>query len=403
MEVFVARQPIFDLQKKIFGYELLFRQGLENTFPNIDGDVATSNVLSNTFFSFELIEILGNKPGLVNFTKNLILQKIPLSLPQEHIIVEVLEDVEPDDEIISALKEFKEHGLDIALDDFIYHEKFKPLIELCKIIKFDLIETPLNSLVDIVKNIKAKYDIMLLAEKVETYEEYQKAKEMGFTLFQGYFFCKPEILSKKSITSNQISKLRLIEEVNRNELDLKKIEAFIKKDVSASYKLLKFINSAYFKRANPIGTVKDAMAYLGTEELRKFINVVIISDLSEAKPNELIRNSLIRGRMCERCGSILKTDFSTEELFTLGLFSSMDAILDRDMENILDNISLAEKMSKALLGKDKKFSKILEIVTKFERGDWESNLFDSISGTAFESNLPKFYFDSVKMANSFFN
>jgi EAL and modified HD-GYP domain-containing signal transduction protein len=401
MEIFVARQPIFTKQKKIFGYELLFRNGLENAFPDIDGDIASSKTLSNIFFSFEIKEILGNKPGLINFTKNLILQKIPLLFSPQHLIIEVLEDIEPDKEIIAALEQIKKRGFIIALDDFIYHEKFRPIMELCKIIKFDLIATPLESLIDFVKDIQS-WDITLLAEKVETYEEFQQAKEMGFKLFQGYFFSKPEVLSKTEIPTSQITKLKLINEVGKKEFDLKKIERLIKKDVSVSYKLLKFINSAYFKRANPINTLKDAITFLGIDELKKFVNIVVISDFCETKPNELIRQSVIRARMCERCGTILKSKFLPEELFTLGLFSFMDALLDRKMEEILEHIIFSKKMRNALLGKDKEFNRISNIIISFEKGDWKNNIFNLISGAQIEAQLPEFYYDSVKMANSFF-
>jgi EAL and modified HD-GYP domain-containing signal transduction protein len=402
MDIFVARQPIFTLQKKIFGYELLFRLGLENAFPDVDGDIATSNVLSNTFFSFELKEILNDKPGLINFTKKLILQKTPLLFSQQHIIIEVLEDIEPDKEIIDALKLFKQKGFNIALDDFIYHEKFRSMMDLCQIIKFDLIATPLSTLADIVKDVQSNYNITLLAEKVETYEEFELAKKMGFSLFQGYFFSRPEVLSKKDISPNQITKLNLINEAGRKELDFKKIEGFIKKDVSVSFKLLKFINSAYFTRPTPINTIKDAVTYLGTDELRKFINVVAVSDLSKNKPNELIRSSVIRARMCEQCGSVIKTHFTTDELFTLGLFSFMDAMLDSEMEDILKRISFSIKMKKGLLGKDKDFQKILNIIISFEQGDWKSNFYTAMSGTPIEKKLPEFYIDAIRMADSFF-
>lgn len=237
MEVFVARQPIFTLKRKIFGYELLFRLGLENTFPGIDGDIATSNLLSNLFFPFELNEILGNKPGLINFTKKLILQKIPLFLPKEQFIIEVLEDIEPEEDVISALSLFKDNGYTIALDDFVYHRKFDPMIRLSKIIKFDFRATSINSLLEIVSEIKSQYNVTLLAEKVETYEEFEIAKKIGFSLFQGYFFAKPEILSTKGISSNQIIKLKLINEIGQKELNFKKIEAFIKNDAPISFKL----------------------------------------------------------------------------------------------------------------------------------------------------------------------
>ncbi len=290
----------------------------------------------------------------------------------------------------------------IALDDFVYHKKFRPMMELCKIIKFDLIETPLETLSKIVKDIQKNYSITLLAEKVETYEEFKQAKTMGFTLFQGYFFSKPEIISKKDISSNHIAKLSLVSEISKANLDLPKIESFIKKDVSTSYKLLKFMNSAYFKRTNPLNTIKDAITYLGEDELRKFINVVILSDLGEEKPNELIRNSLVRARMCELCGSVFKSDYTTDELFILGLFSFMDAILDKEMETILKQVSISDKIKKALLGNDKDFNKILNIVSSVEKGRWNTVFLNVLSGTPVEKKIPEFYIDAIAMANSFF-
>ncbi len=403
MDVYVARQPVFSTRKKLFGYELLFRNGFKNAFPNIDGNIATSNVLSNTFFSFGLKEILGDNPGLVNFTKDLILKKTPLLFPPKHIIIEVLESIEPDKEILEALKEFKKKGFTIALDDFVYHEKFRPMMELCKIIKFDLIATPLETLTGIIKDIRENYNITLLAEKVETYEVFEQARKMGFDLFQGYFFSKPEILSKKEISSGHVALLKLINEVGRNDFNFKHIEGIIKKDVSVSFKLLKFINSAYFKRLSPINTIKDAITYLGVNELRKFIHIIAVSDLGQNKPAELIRASVIRARMCELCGTVLKTHFSTEELFTLGLFSFMDSLLDKPMEDILKSISFSEKIKAALLKKDKEFTQILNVIISFETGNWENKFYTVMSDTPIGKKLPGFYLDAVRMANSFFN
>lgn len=402
MDVFLARQPIFTADKNIFGYELLFRIGLENLFPDVDGDAATSNLLSNIFFPFDFKEILGEKPGLINFTEKLILQKIPLVLPKEHFIIEVLENIEPDKEILSALSHLRDKGFTLALDDFVYHEKFLPMMALSRIIKFDLIATPLDSLLDIVKDIRSNYSMLLLAEKIETYAEFEQAKQMGFDLFQGYFFSRPEVLSTKGISPSQLTKLKLINEVGKEDLNLKTIAELIKKDASVSFKLLKYINSAYFKRRHPIDTIKDALAYLGTDELRKFINIVVISVLSAQKPNELVRTSIIRARMCERCGTVFNTKFSTDELFTLGLFSFMDAILDCRMEKILDHIAFSGKMKQALLGRDKEFHIILNIIKSFEIGDWKNKFFTALAGKPIEMKLPGFYLDSVKMANSFF-
>jgi c-di-GMP-related signal transduction protein len=326
---------------------------------------------------------------------------VPLLLPKKNFIVEVLENIEPDEKIISSLAILKEKGFTIALDDFVYHKKFRPMIALSKIIKFDIRATPLESLHEILHDLRSDYKILFLAEKVETYAEFEQAKEMGFDLFQGYFFSRPEVLSTKGISSGQITKLGLINEVGKRELNLKKIEGLIKKDVSVSFKLLRFINSAYFTRRNSIDTIKDAITYLGTEELKRFINIVVISDLSATKPNELVRTSIIRARMCESCGKVLNTNFSTDELFTLGLFSFMDAILDCKMEIILSYIAFSEKMKEALLGQNKEFKIFLYIVDIFEKGDWKNRIFDSISGKSLESKLPGFYIDSLKMADSF--
>lgn len=402
MEIFVARQPVFTADREVFGYELLFRLGLENSFPDIDGDTATSNLLSNTFFSFELEEILSGKPGLINFTRNLILKRTPLIFPKEHIIIEVLEDIDPEPEIIDALTEFRRKGFRIALDDFVYDKKFDRMISLCQIIKFDLMATPLDTLEPVFKEIKADHSIALLAEKVETHEEFEQAKEMGFTLFQGYFFSKPEILSQKDVTPGQTTQLKLLNELGRAELDFKKIEDLIKQDISISFKLLKFINSAYFSRPSPIDTIKDSMVLLGETELKKFINVAVVSNLNPAKPNELTRASVIRARMCEQCGAHMNTRFSTEELFTIGLFSSMDAIMDMTMEKILDSISLSEKIKDALLGRDKQYKQINALVDSIEKGKWDSRLLKLIEGRAIMEKLPGFYRDAIKMADAMF-
>jgi c-di-GMP-related signal transduction protein len=402
MEIFVARQPVFTAKKQVFGYELLFRNSLENIFPNIDGSAATSNLLSNTFFSFDLNEILANKPGLVNFTQDLILQRTPLLFPNENIIIEVLEDVAPEPGVIESLKEFKRQGFKIALDDFVYEPKFNAMISLCSMIKFDIKTTPLETLEPILSEIKTKYNPTLLAEKVETYQEFEKAKQMGFNLFQGYFFAKPEILSKKDVSPNQVAKLKLINEVGQKEIDLQNIEELIKKDLSLSFKLLKFINSAYFQRPTALDTIKDAITFLGVDELKKFIRVVVVSDLSENKPNELVRTSMIRARMCEQCGHMLKTRFTTDELFTIGLFSSMDAILDRSMSDILINLTFSDKIKDALLGRDKQYRGLNTLLTSFQKGEWDHKLFKLMDGKKIITKLPEFYKNAIQMADSFF-
>ncbi len=403
MDVFVARQPIFDLKKKVFGYELLFRNGFENTFPDIDGNVATNTLLSNTFFSFELKELLRKKPGFINFTKDLILEKTPLLFPSHHMVIEVLEDIEPDEPVINALDEFKKNGYQIALDDFVYQEKFDPMISRSDIIKIDFRATPEDEITDIIHKIRKDHSPIFLAEKVETHQEYESAKAMGFSLFQGYFFSKPEILSKTDISAGQVTRLKLVAALQKDNIEIREVEGLIKNDVGISFKLLKFTNSAYFSRPNPIDTIKDAITYMGMDELKKFIRIIAISDLNSDTPKELLRRSVIRARMCEKIGRFFNTGFTTDELFTLGLFTCMSAILNHRMEEIIEVIGFSEHLNNALLGRVKSVNLMLSIINCVEQGDWGKKVFKAISGKAVESRLPEYYFDALKMSNSFFD
>lgn len=403
MDVFLARQPIFNKHRKLFGYELLFRTGIGNTFPNIDGSIATASLLSNLFFPFEVDQILGGKKGLINFTEQLILSKAPLYLPKDKFIIEVLEDVEPTPQIVSKLALFKDRGYKIALDDFVYHKKFEPMIRLSNVIKFDLHETPLGTLVEILDELKEKFNLKFLAEKIESYDQFKLAKKMGFHYFQGYFFARPEVLSTREVPTSQITKLKLINEVGKRNVDIGKIENHIKNDAPLSFKLLKYANSVYFNRKLPIDTIRDAISYIGEDEIRNFINIVVVSDLGLSKPNELVRLCIIRARMCEKLGSLLVNRFSSEELFTLGLFSLMDALMDTPMDNILEHLSFSEKMKTALLGKDQEFSMMLDLVTGLEQGDWQKPIFKTIEGSEIEKKLPEVYSESIRMANAFYD
>jgi EAL and modified HD-GYP domain-containing signal transduction protein len=389
-------------KKKYSDMSCYFGWGWRIHFPILTGPPPPQVCCPALFFSFELNDILAGKPGLVNFTRDLLVKQTPLLFPKEHIIIEVLEDIEPEPDVIQALKELKQQGFRIALDDFVYDKKFDEMVDLCSMIKFDLMATPLDTLAPVFSSVLKDRPIALLAEKVETHEEFEQAKAMGFHLFQGYFFSKPEVLSKQDISSGQITKLKLASEASRMDPDLKIIEGLIKKDVSVSFKLLKFINSAYFKRLTPIDTIKEAITFMGIDELKKFLNVIVVSDLNPDKPNELIRASVIRARMCERCGSMLKTHFSPDELFTIGLFSSMDAIMDMPMDHILSSIALSDRIKNALLGNDPQFQQLNALVASFEQGCWSHERFKTEKDGKLVQQLPAFYMDALKMADSFF-
>ena len=212
MDVFVARQPIFNRHRRIFAYELLFRDGKSNAFPGVEGGIATSSLLSSSFFTFGIKQITGDHRAFINFTEEMLLRGIPAMFPPQSIVVEILEDVQPTDEVSAACLSLVEKGYMLALDDFVYAGKYASLLELAKIIKVDFMQCSIEQIREIVE-VSKKYRCKLLAEKIETYEAYALATSMGFVYFQGYFFAKPEVLKNKEISSSQMVYMQLIQEL----------------------------------------------------------------------------------------------------------------------------------------------------------------------------------------------
>lgn len=371
MEVFLARQPIFNRAKQIFGYELLFRDGISNVFPDIDGDTATSKVLSNSFFCMGIEQITGRKKALINFTQELLLQKMPLLFPKENLIVEILENVNPTEAMILACREISSAGYQLAMDDFIYDPTLEPLIAMAGIIKIDIRSTPKEKARNILNKLSA-HSVKFLAEKVETYEEYEQCLEMGFDYFQGYFFSKPEVLKAHDISPAKISLLQILAEVNREEMRFSAVETLISRDVSVSFKLLRYINSPYYSRGQDISSIRQAILRLGEAGIRRFIPIILMSAFAHNKPHELIRSSVIRARFCELLCENAKTRLKRPELFTLGLFSQIDAIMDVQMNELIKKLPFSEGIRKALVSNTGEMADFLNLVRAYEVGDWEA-------------------------------
>jgi c-di-GMP-related signal transduction protein len=396
MDVYVARQPIFTTNKKLFAYELLFRTGMSNAFPGIDGDTATSSILSSSFFTVGIERISGGKLVFINFTEDLLLRGTPTLFPPNQVVVEILEDVRPSSEVIAACQALQQKGFVLALDDFVFHDDLQPLIALAKIIKIDFRLTPITQIADLLAQLKGEM-IQFLAEKIETHEEFLKAKDLGFDYFQGYFFAKPEILKNKDIPPSQLTIIQLICEVNGAEFHLKKLEELINQDVSISYKLINYLNSAYFSRLQPIASIKQAIAYLGERGIRMFISLIAASRLVENKPNELLRASTVRAKFLEQIA--VEQHLDSGELFMLGLFSLLDAMLDNSMANVVGQLPLTPRMSEALVNKSGSLAPYLRLVECFESGDWPA-----LDGGAAELHLASdkiqdFYLNAVRLAD----
>jgi c-di-GMP-related signal transduction protein len=403
MDAHVARQPIFDIRKKISGYELLFRDQTARYNPNVDGDVATSTVLANSYFSIGMDSLVGDKKSFINFTQSLLQQKYPLLLPKEATVIEILENVQPTPKLISACMEMAQKGYTFALDDFTYAPELQPLIELAHIIKFDFRLTSAEIIQDYLRKIKRQDNLILLAEKIETHEEFQQALDMGFNLFQGFFFCKPELISGKEIPGNQLALLQIMAAVNRPEFDIGEIETLIAPDVSLAYKLLRYINSAFFAKAQKISSIQQALVYMGETEIRRFVSLIAMSNLAQDKPGELIRAACVRGKFCELLGGVIQQQVAPSELFTLGMFSLIDAILDQPMQIVMKELPLANDIKTALIDRKGRLIGYLLLVETYEKGQWEQMTKVAQVMKIQEEKLPELYLEACKWSNSFMN
>ena len=400
MDAYVARQPIFNRGRKIFGYELLFRDGTAKYVPGIDGDYATSTVLSNTFFVIGMDNMLGGSRSFINFTQNLLTRKVPLLLPKQTTVVEILEDVRPTPELLDACYEMSRKGYTIALDDFTYTPDLDPLIAMADIIKFDFRLTSLDKIQEYLEQIPRKNQLRLLAEKVETYDEFKQAVDLGFEFFQGYFFSKPELVKGKELPASKIVLLQIVAEVNKPDFDFAKLEKLISPDVSLSYKLLRYINSAFFATAQRIASIKQALVFMGEAEIRRFVSLISLSNLGKGKPPELIRSACIRGKFCELLADATSAPVPASELFTLGIFSLIDAIVDQSMEQVMANLPLSDNIKAALVHRKGILIGYLLLAETYEKGQWDhmTKICDVLNIQ--EAKLPAIYLKACQWSNT---
>lgn len=373
MDLFIARQPIFTVHKKLFAYELLYRGTKTSSLSNTSGNKATTSVLSSAFLTEGIEKISGLRPCFINFTRDLLLQNLPASFPKKLIVVEILEDVPPTAEIVEICKKLRDDGYTIALDDFVYDSSLEPLLSIADIIKFDFLLTPVDSLQKTLYRL-SRYKLKYLAEKVESYEEFIRASKLGFSYFQGYFFAKPEKILIKEIDSAKINLVNLLAEVSKKTTTKRKIEQIVQRDVGLAYKLLRYINSSYFYRLNRIDSISHAITYLGENELRRFIILVLISELASDKPGELVRLAVVRAKMGELLAQETTLTGKADEIFMLGLFSLLPALLDTTIDYICEQLSLSEHLKNALVKQTGPYFSFLDVVISYEKRDKTSCL-----------------------------
>jgi len=361
----IGRQQIFDQQLDIYGYELLFR-GTDHDLNQQDGATqATNQIITDTLLELGLNAIVGPHKAFINFTTQNILEKTPLHLPKERIVIEVLETVKVDARIINNLQELSKLGYTIALDDFVFANEWKPLVELADIIKLDVLEMGETKTRELIKQLEP-YDVKLLAEKVETHEEYQYLLELGCDYFQGFFFNKPNIVAGKRLSVNQLSAIKLLTTINDPDVEFAELGKIISQDVGLSYKLLHYINSAFFAVPNKVDSINQAIAYLGLNEVRRWINILTLASMSD-KPQAVMQTALIRAKMCEQLAKL--TGHKPENFFLVGMLSSLDSVLDMPIAIALQQLPLANDIVSAILDKQGPAGEALECVLGYEQWD----------------------------------
>jgi len=372
VEVFVARQPIFDRNRKVWAYELLFRSSATQTrFDGTEASSATRQVISNSVLSIGFDQLLRGKHACINFGREMLLQDWYSTLPKECTVIELTEDVEPDSEVLTAVRTMREQGYRIALDDFRPSPQMDSLVELADVIKVEM-HTPKAQQEVMLREFHAR-GIRMLCEKVETDSDFRWALRAGYDYFQGHFFARPVVMQGKQIPAVKLHCLRLIQEAHRPELDFNRLATLISQDVSFSYKLLRYANSARFGRESKIHSIRRALVVLGEYGIRKWIAIAALPTIAEDKPGELITQSLVRGRFCELLGQA-SGEGVEDQAFLVGLFSLLDALLDRPLDDALTELGLAPPLDAVLRGQasdESVLNTIYKLVRRYEAADWD--------------------------------
>ena len=374
MEVYVGRQPIFDRHSNVFGYELLYRRSMNNFYEGVDGNQATRDLIYNAFFAMQIDDLTEGKVGFINFTDAMVRDLVPEILPKEQLVIEILENSIVDQDLIQACKSLKEKGYILALDDFVLNPSFEPLLELVDIIKIEFPNVSLETQRNLIK--KHKHKIRFLAERLETREEYNVALQMGYDYFQGFFFSKPVIYKQNDIGVLNTSILNIIHQLRTLDPDYDRIAQAVELDVGLSYKVIRLSNTISFGARYSIRSVRQALVRIGILELRRWFNVLLLKDLQQVENHELIKQSLVRAHLMENLAQYCEAKEQSLDYLLTGMFSSIDVLLSKPMEEVLMGMPLVDTVKAALLGEENDLKHVLDFVKRYEAMDINPETFD---------------------------
>jgi c-di-GMP phosphodiesterase len=386
-EVLLARQPILDADLTAVGYELLYREAGSDEANVRDDELATARVSLRAMTEIELDSLVGQRRAWINVTREFVLGGLAQTFPPERVVLELLEDQLVDDALIEALAGLRAGGYPVALDDFTLTPDIEPLLSRVDIVKLDLRALGPDGLTRLAHDL-SPHGLTLVAEKLEDHADFELALAAGCHLFQGYFFCRPEAIQGTAVAPNQLALLKLAADVQDPLVDLAALDRVISTDVALSYRLLRYINSAYFSMRQPVSTVMQAVTLLGIENVRSWTTMMILAQIG-GKPRELFVTALVRARFCQLIGR--HEDGPGSELFALGLFSVVDALTDRPMASVVSSLPFPEPMRDALLTRAGP-GRLLDCVVAMEEGEFRRAR--ELVGTA-----PEHYLEAVAWSN----
>jgi EAL and modified HD-GYP domain-containing signal transduction protein len=369
LSAFVGRQPIFDGRQRVHGYELLFRVGEQAGVPRgHDGCSSTAGVVLNAFVEIGLDSVVGERPAFINATRAFLCDGLAHQLPAARVVIEVLEDVPADAEVIAALEKLRAGGYRIALDDFVYNERLSRLVDLADLIKIDLSRLSHDEIARHVDLLR-RPGLQLLAERVETFEDFERCKALGFDYFQGFFLARPSVVSGQRRTSNHVAALRLLALLENPNVAVDQVETAMSVDPTLSFRLLRVINSAAFGLRRRVDSIRQALVLLGLGRVHAWVTLMVLAGLSR-KPPVLLETALTRARMCERLATLGGLG-QGPAFFTVGLFSALDAMLDAPMPEIVAQLPLSDEVVAALVRGEGTMGSVLRAVLAYERCEWD--------------------------------
>ena len=370
-EIFIARQPIFDRQSEVSGYELLFRGSRENRFSGADVDLASVMTLEQSAAAFGLDRLVGERTAWVNLTRDALLNDYYRILPAHRTVIELLESVEPDTAVIEACRRLKANGYFLALDDYAFAAAAAPLLDVADLVKVDFMKSELACDAGALARLRGS-GVRLLAEKVETLDEHRAALAAGYDLFQGYYYCRPEMIETRDLPPSKLAQLRFLAEVTRPDASFERLEELFRQDVSLTTRLLRYLNSAAFGWRHEVASLGHALALMGLEPLRQWATMMGFVALGGDRPRELIVTGLSRARFAEELAAPSGLPEHRNDLFLTGMLSIVDCMVGRPMREILDGLAVPKPVRSALTGDEHPVGTVYHAVQAFERGDWDA-------------------------------